>query len=82
MINNPVIIGLSTNEVSSNFHIWDHSIIIHGKRGFCLVFSNTSHDDGLYRFGKIVVDRVKLDISIVKKQNHSKEEKIKIKEGN
>ena len=72
----------STNKLSSHLIICDQLVISFGKRGFCLVFSNTSHVDSLYRFRKSVVDKFKLDISILMKQKHSKEDKIKIKYSN
>ena len=67
MMIDKVINGFSTNEVISIFHICDHSIITFGKRYLCLDSSNTSNVDSLDRFRKSVVDKVKLDISILKK---------------
>ena len=69
--------GCSTNEVKIYFHICDHSIIKFGGK-FYLGFLNTSNVDSLDRFRKTLVDKVKPDISISKKQNHSKEEKTRI----
>ena len=43
MIIGPVIYGFIPNEVKTNCHIYDHSIITSGKIFFCLRFSNTSH---------------------------------------
>ena len=73
--------GCSTNEVKIYFHICDHSIIKFGGK-FYLGFLNTSNVDSLDRFRKTLVDKVKPDISISKKQNHSKEEKTRIKYAN
>ena len=73
MIIDPVINVFSPNKVSINFHLFDHSIITSEKIGFCIGFLNTSRVDSLYRFRKTVVDKVKVDISILKKQKHSKE---------
>ena len=67
MIIDTVINGFSTNEVKIYLHICDHSIITFGIRGLCLVFLNTSHVDNLDKFRKTVVDKVKLDISILNK---------------
>ena len=47
-----------------------------------LGFLNTSHVDSLYRFRKTVVDKVKLEINILKKQDHIKEDKMRIKYAN
>ena len=62
MMIDPVINGFISNEVKSHFHIFDHSIITFGIKGFCLGFSNTSNVDSLDTFIKTVVDKVKLDI--------------------
>ena len=50
--------------------------------GLCLGFSNTSHVDSLYRFGKSVVNKVKFDTSILSIYNISKEYNIKIQYAN
>ena len=75
----PVINGFSPNEVIIHLYICDHSIITFGRIGLCLGFSNTSNVESLERFRISVVDKFKLDISILMKQNHSKEEEMKIK---
>ena len=59
--------GFSPNEVKSHFYICDHSILTFGKRGLCLGFSKTSHVDSLDKIRKSVVDTVKLDMCIKKK---------------
>ena len=62
----PVIDEVSPNGLISGFHIYDHSIVTFGIRGFYLGFSKTSHAESLDRFRKLVVHRVKLDISVLK----------------
>ena len=47
-----------------------------------LWFSNTSHTDSLDRFRKSVVEKVKLDINILRKQKHSEEQKMRTKYSN
>ena len=51
-----VINGFSTNDVSSFFHICDHSIVKFGIREKCLGFSNTYHNENLDRFIRSIVD--------------------------
>ena len=75
----PVINESSPNEVKIYSHICDHSIVIFGIRGFCLGFSKTSRVESLDGFRKLVVDKVKFYVHIVFKENHSKEENMKIK---
>ena len=82
MIIYPVISGFSTNELTSNFHICDHLIFNFGIRGFCFGFSNTSHVENFYTFGKSVVDKGKFDICIKKRENNYKEEYTKIQNEN
>ena len=60
----PVINGFSPNDVSSNLHICDHSIVKFGIREKYIGFSNTSHVDSLYRFRRSVFDNIKKDICI------------------
>ena len=43
-----------------------------------LGFSNNSHDDSLYRFRKSVVDKVKLDISILMNRIIQKNRKVEL----
>ena len=62
----PVINEFSPNFESSHFHICDHLIVKFGIREKCLVFSNTSHVESLYRFRKSVVDNVITYICIIK----------------
>ena len=64
MKTDPVINGFSTNEVTSHFHICEHSIVNFGQRGFCLGFSYTYRVDNLDSFIKVVVDKVNLEIYI------------------
>ena len=52
-ITDTVINEFIPHEVTSHSHIWDHSIVTFGIRGFCVRFLNTSHVDSLYRFKKI-----------------------------
>ena len=61
----PVNIGFSPNDVSSNLHICDHWIVTFGIIEKIIGFSNTSHVDSLDRFGISVVDKVKTDICIL-----------------
>ena len=68
MMIDPVINGFSPNEVKIHFHICDHSIIAFGIRGLCLGFPNTSYVDDVDRFRKTVVDEVKFDINIKKRE--------------
>ena len=65
-----IINVFSTNEVRIHLHISDHLIRTFGKIELCLGFSNTSCVDSLDRFRKSVVDKVKLDISILMKHKH------------
>ena len=74
----PVINLFSPNELRSHFHICDHSIVTFGIRGFCLGVLNTSDVDSLDRFRKPVVDKLKTDVCIKKKENYPKENNIKI----
>ena len=74
----PVINGFSTNDVSSHFHICDHSIVTFGIREKCIWFSETSRVDILYRFRRSVVDKFKIDICILKKVYHSKENNMEV----
>ena len=57
----------STNKLSSHLIICDQLVISFGKRGFCLVFSNTSHVDSLDRLRKPVVGKVIFYIRMLKK---------------
>ena len=68
----PVINGFSPNELTSHFHIYDHSIFSFGIGWLFLVFSNTSHVDSLDRFIKLVVYKVKREKCILKTENNSK----------
>ena len=45
--------------------------------GLCLGFSKSSHVENLDKFKKPVVDKVKLDMIILMKHKHLKEEKMK-----
>ena len=54
-------------------NICDNLIVIFGIRGFCLGFLKTSHVDILDRFRNPVVDTVKTDVCIFKKETHPKE---------
>ena len=69
----PIIIELSPNEVRSNFHICDHSIVTFFNKRIIFRVSNTYHVDSLECFRKSVVDKVKTDVCIKKNENHSKE---------
>ena len=69
----PIIIELSPNEVRSNFHICDHSIVTFFNKRIIFRVSNTYHVDSLDLFRKSVVDKVKTDVCIKKNENHSKE---------
>ena len=60
----PVDNGFSPNEIIINFHIYDQSIVTFGLRGLCLWFLNTSHVNSLYRFRKLVVEKVKIYLCI------------------
>ena len=64
----PVINVFSPNEVISNFHICDHSIVTFGIRRLCLGFSNNSHVEILDRFRKSVVGKVKTEVCIKKRK--------------
>ena len=75
----PVIDVFITNEVISHLLMFDHSINFLGKIGLCSEFSKTSHDDSLDNFGKSVVDRVRLEISLLMKEKNSKGKKLKLK---
>ena len=55
----PVINGLSTNELRNHLHICYHSIVKLGISGFCSELSNTSNVDSLDIFRKSVADKVK-----------------------
>ena len=72
MIIDPVINGFSSNDVLSHFCICDHSINTFGIRDKCLGFSNTLHVDSLDCFRGSIVDDVKIDICILKKNNSQK----------
>ena len=58
--------------------ICDTSIVTFGIRGFCLGFSNTYYVDSSDRCIQSVVDKIKIDICILKIENHSKENNMKI----
>ena len=73
-----VINGFNPNDESSRLHNCDHSIVTLGIRKQCLGFSNTSHVDSLDRFRRTVVDKVKIDICMLKQKYHSKENNTKI----
>ena len=77
----PVINGIRLNEVKINLHIYDHSNINFGIIGLCLGSSNTSRVESLDRFGKTVVDQVKIYASFFK-ETHSKEEVMNIQHAN
>ena len=62
-----IINGFSPNDISSHFHICDHSIVTFGITEKHLGFSNDSHVDSLDRFRRSVVDKVKQDISSKRK---------------
>ena len=79
MMIDPVINGFGPNEFNSHLHICDHSIYNFGIRGLFLGFSNTSNVESLDRFRKSVVDKVKFDIHMLKKENCSKENNMKMK---
>ena len=63
-------------------HVCDHSIFIFGIIEKCIGFSNTSHVDGLDRFGISVVDEIKSDIRILQKGCDSKENNLEIQYAN
>ena len=52
----------SPNQVKIHLHFCEHSIFNFVMRECYLGFSNTSHVDGLDRFRKSDVDKVKFDI--------------------
>ena len=58
----PVINRFCPNEVIIHFCVCGHSIITFGENN---TVSNTSHVDSFYRFRKTVVDKIKLDRSIL-----------------
>ena len=70
MIIDPFINGFTPNEVKINLHICNPSIITFGIMGFCLGFSNTTHVDSLDRFRKPVLDKVKTDVYIKKRNKN------------
>ena len=59
-------------------HICDPSISTFGIRLFCLGFSNASNVNSLDMFRKSVADKVKFDTGIKKRDNHCKEENMRI----
>ena len=78
MENNPVINGFIPNDVKFHLDIYNHPIVTFGIKGLCLGFSNTSYVDSLDMFRKSVVIRLN-QTCVFKKQNHSKEDSMKIK---
>ena len=61
-----VIIGFNTNDESNHLHIHDHSVVTFGIKEEFLGFSHTSNVESFGRFRIKVVDKVKIDICLLK----------------